>query len=40
MGVRWNRAPRRLMLKLGGEAAIVLHRLADPPWPMRLPNSR
>jgi len=23
------------MLKLGGEAAIVLHRLADPPWPMR-----
>jgi len=25
------------MLKLGGEAAIVLHRLADPPWPMRLP---
>jgi len=25
------------MLKLGGEAAIVLHRLADPPWPMRFP---
>jgi len=25
------------MLKLGGEAAIVLHRPADPPWRMRLP---